>query len=46
MVAAVALDTIEDELLLLKSDSSWLSLLYPGDVGAWRLLLVEVVAVI
>ena len=29
----MALDTIEDELLLLKSDSLGLDLLYPGDVG-------------
>ena len=29
----MAVDTVEDELLFLKSDSSRLALLYPGDVG-------------
>lgn len=30
----MAVDTVEDELLLLKSDSlAGLALLYPGDVG-------------
>ena len=29
----MAVDTVEDELLLLKSDSLGLALLYPGDGG-------------